>query len=63
MQDLEYWGVVEHKTKIINKIPDISFKDDFIRGYIDGDGSLRQEYPHFAICGNYNFLKDIAIYL
>ena len=63
VQDLEYWGVVEHKTKIINKIPDISFKDDFIRGYIDGDGSLRQEYPHFAICGNYNFLKDIAIYL
>ena len=61
--DLEKLGVVEHKTKIINKIPNIPFKDDFIRGYIDGDGSLRQDYPHFAICGNYDFLENMAIYL
>jgi hypothetical protein len=59
---LEKYGVVEHKTKIINKIPDFSFKDDFIRGYIDGDGSLLQQYPHFAISGNYDFLMDIANY-
>lgn len=63
VHDLERLGVVQHKTKIINKMPDISFKDDFIRGYIDGDGSLRQDYPHFAICGNYDFLKDMATYL
>lgn len=62
VQDLEKWGVVEHKTKIINKMPDILFKDDFIRGYIDGDGSLNQDMPHFAICGNYDFLMDIANY-
>lgn len=61
--DLERLGVVEHKTKIINKMPNIPFKDDFIRGYIDGDGSLRQDYPHFAICGNYDFLKNMATYL
>ena len=59
---LEKLGVVEHKTKIIDKIPNINFKDDFIRGYIDGDGSLLKEYPRLVICGNKNFLIDIAKY-
>ena len=40
VQDLEKFGVVEHKTKQINSLPDIKFLDDFIRGYIDGDGAL-----------------------
>lgn len=63
VSDLEKWGVVERKTKIISCIPDISFKDDFIRGYIDGDGSLRKDYPCFQISGNYAFLQDTADYL
>lgn len=60
--DLEKWGVVEHKTKVINKLPDIQYLDDFIRGYNDGDGSLAKRLPHFAISGNKDFLESIAKY-
>lgn len=64
VENLEKLGVVEHKTKTINSIPkQITKIDDFIRGVIDGDGSLRKEYPDLRICGNYNFLLDIANYL
>lgn len=63
VSDLEKWGVVEHKTKIISKIPDIPYKEDFIRGYIDGDGSLRKAFPCFQISGNESFLLEIANYL
>ena len=62
VSDLEKWGVVEHKTKKICALPKIQFLDDFIRGYIDGDGSLRSAYPNFRICGNKEFLEDIALY-
>lgn len=62
VSDLEKWGVVEHKTKIINRLPDIQYLDDFIRGYIDGDGSLAKRLPHFAISGNKEFLESIANY-
>ena len=61
--DLEKWGVVEHKTKIINGMPDIPYKMDFIRGVIDGDGSLYKRLPNIRICGNYDFLLSIAEYL
>ena len=63
VSDLEKWGVVERKTKVISCMPNISFKDDFVRGYIDGDGSLRKAYPCFQISGNYAFLQDMADYL
>lgn len=62
VEDLKKLGVIEHKTKFISKIPDIPYKDDFIRGYIDGDGSLAKRLPHFAISGNKEFLIDIANY-
>jgi len=62
VSDLEHWGVVEHKTKLINKIPAIAFIDDFIRGYIDGDGSLLKRLPNFQIAGNKDFLQQIADY-
>lgn len=63
VKNLEQVGVVEHKTKIINHIPSqLLCMDDFIRGVIDGDGSLRKEYPNLRICGNYDFLIDIANY-
>lgn len=63
VQDLKKLGVVEHKSKLINKLPDIPFLDDFIRGYIDGDGSLRKDYPCFQISGNQDFLLSLAHYL
>lgn len=62
VEDLKKLGVVEHKTKIISKIPEIPYKDDFIRGYIDGDGSLAKRLPHLTISGNKEFLIDIANY-
>lgn len=62
VKDLEDKGVVEHKTKLISKLPDIPYLDDFIRGYIDGDGSLAQRLPHFTVSGNKAFLEDIAKY-
>lgn len=63
VKDLESWGVIEHKSKQLEKIPEILYKKDFIRGYIDGDGSLRTDYPHIIICGTFKFLEDIANYL
>lgn len=62
VSDLEKLGVVEHKTKFISKLPDIPYKDDFIRSYIDGDGSLAKRLPHFTISGNKEFLEEIAKY-
>lgn len=64
VENLEKLGVIEHKTKLINSMPQgIIYKDDFIRGVIDGDGSLRKEYPNLRICGNYDFIVDIGNYL
>lgn len=63
VKDLERWGVVEHKSKLLSTIPSINFIDDFIRGYIDGDGSLRKDYPCFQISGTQSFLQSIAKYL
>ena len=62
VSNLEYWGVTEHKTQKINSLPNINFLDDFIRGYIDGDGSLVKRLPNITICGNKDFLLDIAKY-
>ena len=63
VKDLKKWGVIEHKSKIINHLPNIPYLDDFIRGYIDGDGSLRKDYPCFQISGNKDFLINLATYL
>lgn len=64
VENLENFGVVANKTTIIKSIPKNIFKiDDFIRGVVDGDGSLRKDYPNLRICGNYEFLIDIANYL
>lgn len=40
VSDLEKWGVIEQKTFKIKELPQTNFLDDFIRGYIDGDGAL-----------------------
>ena len=60
VSDLEKWGVKEHKSKILESVPNISFKEDFIRGYIDGDGSLRKTYPNIRVCGTKEFLTSLA---
>ena len=62
VKDLINLGVVENKTKLIKKLPNISYLDDFIRGYIDGDGALTKKLPHITISGNKEFLEDIANY-
>ena len=62
VQNLENWGVIEHKTFKISCLPDINFLDDFIRGYIDGDGSLLKRLPHITISGTKEFLESIANY-
>lgn len=61
--DLEKWGVVEHKTFKITTLPEILFLDDFIRGYIDGDGSLVKRTKRLIISGGKEFLLNIAEYL
>lgn len=61
--DLERLGVVAHKTKKIDRLPKIDFLDDFCRGYIDGDGSLRAAFPNLRVCGNRPFLEEMGEYL
>ena len=63
VENLEKAGVIEHKTKKISSIPKIKYIDDFIRGVIDGDGSLRKTSPNLRICGNKLFLEEIGKYL
>ena len=63
VEDLEKHGVLEHKTHKLNVLPNTNFLDDFIRGYIDGDGSLRKTRPDLRICGTKSFLTNIAQYL
>ena len=63
VSDLEKHGVVERKTFLIKSIPDILYKDDFVRGVVDGDGSLRKTHPEIRISGGEEFLKDIGEYL
>ena len=60
--DLEKLGVVEHKTFQLSQLPQISYIDDFIRGYIDGDGSLLKRCAHITISGTKEFLLSIANY-
>lgn len=62
VEDLKKWGVFEHKSKLLSSLPNIPHLDDFIRGYIDGDGSLRKDYPLFQISGTKEFLLSIANY-
>ena len=60
--DLEKLGVVEHKTFRLSQLPQTNYIDDFIRGYIDGDGSLSKRCAHITISGTKEFLLSIANY-
>lgn len=63
VSDLERLGVVEHKTFLINQLPKILFLDDFVRGVIDGDGSIRANNQGLRVYGTNEFLVSIAEYL
>ena len=62
VSDLEKLGVVEHKTFQLSHLPKINYLDDFIRGYIDGDGSLLKRCARITISGTKEFLQSIADY-
>lgn len=68
-EQLESYGVVNNKTFVFNKIPNISdeYKIDFIRGYFDGDGSIYFNEPNrirmSLTSGNQFILYDIIDYL
>ena len=62
VSDLEKLGVVEHKTFQLSHLPKINYLDDFIRGYIDGDGSLLKRCARITTSGTKEFLQSIADY-
>lgn len=63
VQDLINLGVTYNKSKKLTSIPNIPYKLAFIRGYIDGDGSLLKKYPCIQISGTKQFLLSIANFL
>lgn len=67
-QTLESYGIVNNKTFIFNKIPNIDdkYKIDFIRGYFDGDGCIYSSDKRVRMSftsGNKYILYDITDYL
>lgn len=70
VKDLEQYGIVQNKTKVLNKIPNIrkELVHHFIRGYFDGDGCVCFDKQHNHpkadfTCGSLEFLEDIKKYL
>lgn len=59
VSDLEKHGVMEHKSLKNAFIPDIPYPNDFIRGYIDGNGSIHRKNGSIVISGNIFLLADI----
>ncbi len=64
--DLSKWNIVPNKTYVISeiKIPE-EFKIDFLRGFIDGDGSIWYDSNsgtvHTSVCGHSeHIIKQIA---
>lgn len=64
--DLSKWNIVPNKTYVISeiKIPE-KFKIDFLRGFIDGDGSIWYDSNsgavHTGVCGHSeHIMKQIA---
>lgn len=63
VEDLKSYGITTNKSHEELHIPDIEYKDDFIRGLIDGDGSLRKSAPDVRLCGSKSLLIDVGEYL
>ena len=64
VDDIKKHGVIEHKTKIITfpKNLNDNLIPHFVRGYMDGDGSIfvdsRSTY-HLSFCGTKEFLQSL----
>lgn len=59
VQDLEKHGVLEQKSLKDMTVPAVPFLDDFIRGYIDGNGSIHHRSGAISISGGITLLTDI----
>lgn len=57
-------GCIERKSLQLKEIPNIpaKYKDDFLRGFIDGDGSIETERGRLSVIGNKSFLEQIGDY-
>ena len=69
VNDLRKYSIIEHKTGILkfpNNIPNTYYKD-FVRGYIDGNGSIFLEKQskqwRLSITGSYDILYNINLIL
>lgn len=60
VQDLESYGVVEHKSLVLDTVPNIPYLFDFVRGYIDGNGSIHKVNGGITISGPKALLLNIA---
>lgn len=67
-ESLAKWGIVPNKTFFLT-FPDFLNEEltfAFIRGYIDGDGSIiinKNKYKTISICGTYEFLTGLKNFL
>lgn len=68
-EKIEAYGIGNNKTFQLNKLPAISeeYLLDFIRGFIDGDGSILEpkgkKINISLVCASKNFLENITMYL
>ena len=67
---IESYGIVNNKTFILKKLPDIpkQYMIDFIAGFFDGDGSIYEPADYHKIkmnitCASHTFLEEIIDFL
>lgn len=67
-EQFENYGIVNNKTLLLNELPKLpdEYMIDFIRGYVDGDGSIMQKgkQPKIQItCASKRFLENMQNYI
>lgn len=68
-KDLNKYGIIQNKTKLITDIPKIpqELMQHFIRGYFDGDGTVylnsKCRTLRVAFYGTYSFISNLRNYL
>lgn len=67
-QQFENYGIINNKTFLLNKLPRLpdEYMIDYIRGYVDGDGSISEHHgsPHIRITSAcQSFLEDMQKYI
>lgn len=63
VEDLKSYGITSNKSYEDLHMPDINFKDDFIRGLFDGDGSLKKVATDIRLCGCKSLMIEVGNYL